>query len=79
MDTVLASGISTTGAVALISGFAVVLIAFVAISILAMAFGSKGGQTRRVAEKVVIVVIGASMLAGAAVWAKINILSTIVH
>jgi hypothetical protein len=79
VSTVLASGISTSGALTLVGSFAVVVVALVGISILAMAFGSKGGQMRKVAEKVFIVVVGASILAGAAVWASLNIFGSVIH
>jgi hypothetical protein len=73
----LARGINTTKAIALISGFSAVVVAAVGFTVLLLALGSKGTPMRKVAEKVIIVVVGVSMIAACLVIAKVSIFSGI--
>ncbi len=74
----LAATINTSNAITWIATIAAILIAVVGLSIIAMGFGSRGGASRKIAEKVFAVVVGASLIVGATVWATVNIFSGIV-
>jgi hypothetical protein len=71
-----AATLNTAGAMHLIGTIVAVLVGVVGLTIVASSAGRP--QPRKIAEKVVAVVIGASMVAGAAIWATVNITGNLI-